>query len=185
MLVLFIAHAHTHTRRECIFYTNQLCAEYIHRDWSVFSDNTTAFYESHITDIMDLSSNFSTKCVLFIKSIVCHRIYPYCNPFTVGVGGFSPLQICHQTCRELKSVCGEEIKNFGDKRLSTILFQNCTDDSPEAGDKPGCIFVYADRPLKGVASCGVTILLTVLLYMSYGLRTTLHTPSSPHRWAVQ
>ena len=147
------------THRECIFYTNQPCSAYIYTDWSVFSDNTTAFHESYITEILDRSSSFSEKCAEFIESVLCHRIYPYCNPFTVEEGDFSPLQMCHQTCLELKSTCGEEIEAFGDRRLSTILLQNCTkDSSPEAGDKPGCIFVNAVHPLKGVACCRVTML---------------------------
>ena len=143
-------HAHTHTHRECSVYTGQACSEFIHKDWKIFQGNDTLVIENHLTEVLDISDHFSMKCTLFIKSVLCHSLLPYCDPFTVGEINYNPLQICNKTCRDLQSHCGKELESFGDPHLRKRLFENCAKASPGPGDKPGCIFVNADSPMKGM-----------------------------------
>ena len=152
-------HAHT-LYRDCVAYTGQQCIEYIHSDWKIFSRNTSFVTEDHISgiDLLDLSNQFSMKCRLFIKSVLCHTFLPYCNPFTVDLGDYEPLPMCTETCQSLETHCGAEIVSFGDG-LSEYLWDHC--DREEAsgmsragpGDKPGCIYIYPDHPFKGIILC--------------------------------
>jgi hypothetical protein len=138
--------------RECLAYTGHQCAEFIHSDWKVFSSNASLITGNHLTaEIATISDEFSAKCFEFIKSVLCHTLLPYCDPFSLDDYVFNPLPICSKTCSELRLQCGDEIERFGGDNLSNKLFKNCmdVDSSGEGpGDKPGCIFIYPDHPSK-------------------------------------
>ena len=141
----------TENDRNCIAYTmGTQCYEYI---WKVYSDNTTLFSEASISSMVEISHQFTRRCCLFIKSVLCHLLFPYCDPFTIDVGGYSPLPMCPVTCANLEQECGKDIDKFGGE-FSGFLRERCERDVDRwgesgPGDKPGCIYVDPDHPLKG------------------------------------
>ena len=67
-------HTHTHTLsiylslRDCISYTGTQCSEVLHADWKVFLSNTSINLEDHLSQVIQLSGQFSEKCRVFVKS---------------------------------------------------------------------------------------------------------------------
>ena len=167
-------HTHTHSiylsLRDCISYTGTQCSEVLHADWKVFLSNTSINLEDHLSQVIQLSGQFSEKCRVFVKSALCHTLLPYCDPFTVDEGRYSPLPMCPQSCVQLEERCGREIREFG-ADFAKFLAARCDKDVDVGGpgDKPGCIFIDPDYPLKG------------------DLTTLTHSPNSPsshpHRWS--
>ena len=87
---------------------------------------------------------------MFVKSALCHTLLPYCDPFTVDEGRYSPLPMCPQSCVQMEERCGREIREFG-AEFAKFLAARCDKDVDVGGpgDKPGCIFIDPDYPLKG------------------------------------
>ena len=144
----------TENDRNCIAYTmGTQCYEYIYSNWKVYSDNTTLLLEASISSVVEISHQFTRRCRLFIKSVLCHLLFPYCDPFTIDVGGYSPLPVCPVTCANVEQECGKDIDKFGGE-FSGFLRERCERDVDRwgesgPGDKPGCIYVDPDHPLKG------------------------------------
>lgn len=158
------------TSRDCVTYLmGDQCYEYIHTDWKVFSENDTHLTEARIASVVEISHRFSKKCRLFIKSVLCHMVLPYCDPFTVDTGPYNPLPMCPVTCTDVEEQCGQEIDRFGES-FSKFLKKRCAADIAKSanvgpGDKPGCIYVNPDHPLKGSSIHLPCIYIHLYLYI--------------------
>ena len=102
--------------------------------------HTLSIYLSIYLSVIQLSGQFSEKCRVFVKSALCHTLLPYCDPFTVDEGRYSPLPMCPQSCVQLEERCGREIREIGAK-FAKFLAARCDKDVDVggSGDKPGLI----------------------------------------------
>lgn len=82
-----------------------------------------------------------------MRSIACHSVFPYCDPFSEDTKEFRSLQFCHKTCMELQSKCGEELEAV--PALRDLALSHCPSAASSPGDKPGCMYIDSKHPLKG------------------------------------
>ena len=81
-----------------------------------------------------------SRCLDAAKAMVCHSLYPYCDP-TAGSVTRSPRPICKRTCEAIiNGTCRGVLDALPDSLRRRIL-SSCDTEEKEGGDMPECIYI--------------------------------------------
>ena len=144
---------------------------------SPFIENTDIFFNNSLGDkkINELAragigylSNSTTvsqqvsKCVEVAKAFVCHSLYPYCDPTSLGTR--SPRPICQRTCEAIINGTCQVVLNVLPDSLKRILLSNCDTVEKEGGDMPECIHISLEAPQKLGEQCSHFLSCDILVH---------------------
>ena len=144
----FSLHSH------CIAYTGSVCSPFIENIDFFVNDSQRDILDdwamAAFTEIEQLEGSVTTnpqysKCVAFAQAVVCHSLYPYCDPSSDSPSARS---VCLEACNILTTgVCRDVFDGLA-SNMTTLIASGCNTVAKEGGDSPECIHVSLESPQK-------------------------------------
>ena len=152
MYVFNTSSLHSH----CISYTGSVCSPFIENIDFFVNDSQRDILDdwamAAFTEIRQLEGSVTTqgnqqhsKCVAFAKAVVCHSLYPYCDPSSNSP---SPRAVCQNACNILTTGVCRGVFDALSSNVTELLTSNCDLVAKEGGDSPECIHVSLEHPQK-------------------------------------
>ena len=140
----------------CISYTGSVCSPFIENIDFFVNDSQRDILDdwamAAFTEIRQLEGSVTTqgnqqhsKCVAFAKAVVCHSLYPYCDPSSNSP---SPRAVCQNACDILTTGVCQGVFDALSSNVTELLTSNCDLVAKEGGDSPECIHVSLEHPQK-------------------------------------
>ena len=86
-----------------------------------------------------------SKCVAFTQAIVCHSLYPYCDPSSDSPSARS---VCLEACNILTTGVCRDVFDALPSNVTSLLVSGCDTVAREGGESPECIHVSLESPQK-------------------------------------
>lgn len=133
--------------RHCSSYSGAKCIPFFNQNLKVFVNASTeqtirdAFKVIQVGETYAGGEEHLSRCIYGVKAMICHSVFPYCDPAALKSGTALARPICQQSCRVFMD--GGECAGVIDPSMEVyrLLMSNCDTRVSPGSDSPECIHV--------------------------------------------